>query len=367
MIHRLLISIGGIVLTTSMLNAHIITIDGRVKTVDVAKRTITIESGAKERTLDVSSKAKIIVDDNDESLESLAVGQKVSLGYHGQLEVVVRIQAKSSEILANLKELNGPSNDIAPWVSSDGLRIYWTAEDEKVRERYCIYTALRDSPRSPFKKKKRLFEGHGGVLSKDELELYFRSPEGDFISLSTRNAVSEEFGPPIPVRTLTFVRLDPAPRWLTDDGLMMYLDMKDPQENNRHFTWEVKRNSINADWESPHRTRIEAPDMPHDFRFTQVSASPDNLHILCGSEGTKDGNLLFRVGILSRSTTDQPFIRWRELNLETPKGYPICLKPQFVPQTNELYLVSPFLHETDQAREALKADLWVIKGFSSPF
>lgn len=356
-----------LLMPSSAIQADIITIEGTVKSVDAKKRTITVETGTKERTLDVSSKAKISINGNDESLESLNIGQKVSLGYHDQLEVVVKIEGNLSETLVNLKELNGPSNDIAPWVSFDGLRIYWTAEDEKVRDRYYIHTAQRASPRYSFDKKKRLFEGHGAVLSKDELQLYFRSPEGDFISLSTRKVMSEEFSPPIAVKSLTFVRLDPAPRWLTDDGLMMYLDMKDPQEHNRHFTWEVKRNSMNADWETPRRTRVEAPGLPHDFRFTQVSASPDNLQLLCGSEGTKDGKLIFRVGILSRSTTDQPFIRWQELNLETPKGYPICLKPQFVSQTNELYLVSPFLHETDPARESLKADLWVIKGFRTPF
>jgi len=81
--------------------ADIITIEGVVKSVDVKKRTITVETGSKERTLDVSGKVNISIDENDESLESLTNGQKVSLGYHDQLEVVVKIEAKSDEFKAS--------------------------------------------------------------------------------------------------------------------------------------------------------------------------------------------------------------------------------------------------------------------------
>jgi len=46
-------------LVGSSARADIITIEGVVESVDIEKRTITVKSGAKERTLDVSSKAKI--------------------------------------------------------------------------------------------------------------------------------------------------------------------------------------------------------------------------------------------------------------------------------------------------------------------
>lgn len=57
--------------------AEIISIEGVVKSVDVKKRTITVGTGSKELTLDVGSKAKIQIGEEVESLESLAVGQKV--------------------------------------------------------------------------------------------------------------------------------------------------------------------------------------------------------------------------------------------------------------------------------------------------
>jgi hypothetical protein len=369
MIHRICIVFAAFCLISfcSRIQAEIITIDGTVKSVDATKRTITVETGTKEMTLDVGSKAKISIDGEDSGLDGLKEGRTVRLSYHDQLEVVVKIEAMLSETLVNLTELNGPSNDGAPWVSSDGLRIYWTAADENVRGKHYILAARRDSPLSPFVDKKRLFEGHGPVLSKDELQMYFRSLEGDFINLSTRTSTSEAFGPPVAVKSLTFVRLDPAPRWLTDDGLTMYLDMIEPQENNQHFTWEVQRDRITSDWGSPRRTRVAVPGMPQDFRFTQVSASPDNLHLLCPAVGTKAGTRFFRVGVLSRSATDQPFVKWRELELERAGRYSRCLKPLFVSKTNELFLVSSELHANDQDRQTRKEDIWVVKGFPSPY
>jgi len=42
--------------------ADIILLDGVVKSIDAKKRTITVKSGSEERTLDVSSKAKIVIE-----------------------------------------------------------------------------------------------------------------------------------------------------------------------------------------------------------------------------------------------------------------------------------------------------------------
>lgn len=80
--------------------ADIITIDGTVKSVDAKKRTITVETGAKQRTLDVSRKVKISIEEREETFESLSVGQKVSLDFHDQLELVVKIEVKSDEFEA---------------------------------------------------------------------------------------------------------------------------------------------------------------------------------------------------------------------------------------------------------------------------
>lgn len=131
MIHRLLISIGGIVFTASVLYADIITIDGIVKSVDVEKRTIRIESGAKERTFDVSSKAKIVIGEKDAGFEKLAVGQKVSLDYHDQLEVVVKIEGGRESIGKDAEEtLLFDGKSLKGWTAQSGKKIRgWEVHD----------------------------------------------------------------------------------------------------------------------------------------------------------------------------------------------------------------------------------------------
>jgi hypothetical protein len=73
-------------------HAEVVTIDGTIKSVDAKKRTITVETGSKTLTFDVSSKAKISVDDKGASLDSLKPGQQVSLSYHDKLEVVLSVE-----------------------------------------------------------------------------------------------------------------------------------------------------------------------------------------------------------------------------------------------------------------------------------
>jgi len=91
--------------------AEIITIEGVVKSVDAKKRTITVESGAKEQTLDVSSKTKISVTGKDAALDSLKSGQKVKLSYHDDLEVALKIEVAPSNsdeiVLFDGKTLKG--------------------------------------------------------------------------------------------------------------------------------------------------------------------------------------------------------------------------------------------------------------------
>ncbi len=77
-------------------HAEVVTIEGTVKSVDAKKRTITVETGSKTLTLDISSKAKISVDDKDAPLDTLKPGQKVKLSYHKDLEIVLKIEAGST-------------------------------------------------------------------------------------------------------------------------------------------------------------------------------------------------------------------------------------------------------------------------------
>lgn len=91
--------------------AAVVTIEGTIKAVDAAKRTITVETGAEVKTLDVSSKAKIAIEGKDAAVDSLRPGQKVKLSYHDELEVVLSIKAEPT-----------PDNEVP---RKDGCRLIW--------------------------------------------------------------------------------------------------------------------------------------------------------------------------------------------------------------------------------------------------
>jgi len=86
----------GLVLSGATAQAEVITIEGTIKSVDAAKRTITVETSDGAKTLDVSSKAKISNDGKDSTLDKLKAGQKVSLSYHDELEIVLKIEVGAS-------------------------------------------------------------------------------------------------------------------------------------------------------------------------------------------------------------------------------------------------------------------------------
>jgi hypothetical protein len=90
-------------LAAGIAHAEVVTIEGTIKSVDARKRTITVETGSKTLTLDVSSKAKVLLDGQEASLDSLKPGQKATLSYHDKLEVVLKITAATTATARNLQ------------------------------------------------------------------------------------------------------------------------------------------------------------------------------------------------------------------------------------------------------------------------
>lgn len=86
-----------VVIVISSTQAEIITIDGVVKSINEKERTLSVEIDDVNKEFEVSSKAKIVIDGKGDSLDSLKIGQKVLLGYHDQLEVVVKILVESDD------------------------------------------------------------------------------------------------------------------------------------------------------------------------------------------------------------------------------------------------------------------------------
>jgi len=114
-------------LVTASAHAEVITIEGAVKSVDAATRTITVDANGEEKTLDVSRKAKVSVSGKAAALGTLKSGQSVKLSYHDDLEIVLKIEAtatsgSASESIALFdgKTLKGWNGDKSIWKVRNG-------------------------------------------------------------------------------------------------------------------------------------------------------------------------------------------------------------------------------------------------------
>jgi hypothetical protein len=355
--------------------ADVVTIDGTVKAVDAKTRTITVETGSKTLTLDVSSKAKISVEGKEASLDTLKPGETVKLSYHDKLEVVLKIAVASnrqgqphspSALEATpLDELNFPAvNDVNPSLTSDGLQIFWQTpgEDVAAKEQW-IYSARRKDPASRFTDKAKLFRGFNPVISAYGLHLHFYSPLTQSVNLATRTTASESFARPrIELRTK-----EAYPSGISSDSLTMYLDLK---PFDRHSPAHVvSRDNLTAAWGRP--TPIEVELAEEHFRVNSIlSVSPvgeSESAVLCIMNVEDHNEAQVRRGVLSRKNRRGRFTRWDDILLSDSTGRNAgYFAPRYVPATKELFVQSSDLYGDKGLIAKWKVDLWVIRNYEQP-
>lgn len=143
---RLFITLTAIVFLFScdICSADVISIEGTLKSVDAEKRTLTLQSGVKTRDFDASSKAKVLINGKAKELENLMEGQKVTVSFHDQLEVVVSVEIvgggtvkPTSPQADNDKESDEvilfDGRSLEHWVSADGGEITgWDVKNELI-------------------------------------------------------------------------------------------------------------------------------------------------------------------------------------------------------------------------------------------
>lgn len=284
----------------------------------------------------------------------------------GAKSLTSAIQPVSINQIANLEELNTPDLDIAPWVSADGLEIFWAtgASDKGLR----IWSARRSDLATPFGEKRQWLSGYAPVLNSDRLQILFRRADSEEICVASRNRPDEEFGQPQIVKSLSFPNLDAAPRWLTEDGLTLYLDMKATADQGRYHTWVTTRNTVDASWKRPVLVRANFPGKPKDFRFIQVSSTSEGLQLFCTAEFTPaGGQKVMRTGVLSRTKPDGPFTQWDEIPLPPINGqFPSGLRPVFVPALQQVFLTADAFYQDPSGQAKRRYDLWVIRNFQWP-
>ena len=108
--------------------AEVITIDVTVKAVDAKERSITVTKTSKTKSkdleLEVGKKAKIVVAGKDATLDSLKPGQRASVSYESDLEVVTKIEATDGDTAI---QDGDTSNSKA--IKKVGCRVKWTISE----------------------------------------------------------------------------------------------------------------------------------------------------------------------------------------------------------------------------------------------
>ncbi len=256
--------------------------------------------------------------------------------------------------LVRLDELNTPGWDFCPWVSPDGLTIYWEAAEAGTS---WIWTASREGPELPFGNKKRLLQGRHPAVTPDGLQIVLARPQTggqkrQSLHMATRPTLGRSFGEPLEIPELRAGNEQEAP-WLSPDGLVLCFQRADGAGGNEF--WVTTRASLGESWAAPRRLGMALDRLP-DRKITWPHLTADRLTLYCVHEGPVGRG---RFMVWSRPSTTAPFADFRYLevpNIADLYGRPV----RYIEATNELFFSSPRPRAIDQP----DWNLWMIKNFT---
>jgi len=336
-------------------HAEVITIEGTIKSVDAAKRTITVETEGEDKTLDVSGKVKITNGDKDAGLDSLEPGQKVKLSYHDELEIVLKIETTAGNPdvreaeLVQISELTITPSYTSHSLSTDGTTIYWDGNDGH------IWTAKRKTAEDRFSDFENLhITGRHPTISSDELEIVFvtaRSDgkKGESLHVAKRKRKDEPFNRPTEISEFADKHGKATNKnpYLSSDGLSLY------------FNWYAD-DKMKPAYYSTRETRIDRWSKPKPLLYSQKDTYP-NWPVV-----SRDGYFMLafevdaaqksKLAVWQRKSTSEPFTLQQVVMLSD--GEPISGRcAQYVPETNELFFSGNIGTETG-------VRMFCIKNFS---
>jgi hypothetical protein len=255
----------------------------------------------------------------------------------------VEIKPEAKPTVMALRELPRGYNSY-PWVSSDGLRLYWQSGEGWERK---IWQAARPSIDAPFGDQRRLFQGSDPSLTEDELEIFVT--EKLKVMSAKRQTKDAAFGPLQAPPELAFLGKTVRP-CVSPDGLMLWFDKVGDDEGTRwknQVTLRVIRRNRAAPWGQPEEVRKDAIGMTNGFFIR-----PKEQY---GIFPLKDAGFVFAVS----KDAGQSFLN--PARLEVPVDTPNGKQPFYCPATRELF----FAGHPDAANgnESL---IYVIKDLDLP-
>jgi hypothetical protein len=335
----------------------VVEVEVTIKSIDVEARglTVTYETklGHKSIDLDVSRKANITVNGASGTLDSLRPGQKAKVTYEQELQVVTKVVATGSGSVMSSKrpelvecsELNDEGGNDNPWLSEDGLTIYW---DRDLGGKLSIWTARREDARSLFTDKKMLFPGRLPTTTADGLEMVFRAlrtdgQPGSCLYATTRNTANSPFRRPSRISEL--MEFSPWSPCLSGDGLTLYFN-----DTTKTGVVSSTRPNRSSPWGRPRPfASIES---------ASLYLTPDGRHLL-GTEIAKNQRLdRSNLWVWSRSSTGEQFHKSSRIEFAgCPPIFGGCVR--YVASTKEVFF-SRIL------KDGKPTGIWLIKNFDLP-
>ena len=323
------------------------TIDGKIKSVDATKRTISVVDNDKTLDLELSKNTKIVAKDKSLNTSSLQAGQSVILKYYDGLGIVLEIDVLSpiekKPELVLLSELDTNGEESNPWLSSDGLTIYYTIQEPSQQTRW-VWTAKRKDPESLFEDPKRLIPAMDFTLSDDELEMILFLNKG--LYQTTRATVEDNFKRPSRITSAVIQNGFLAGPCLSADGLTLYCDSI--RKGVGPQIQVMSRKTKSSNWSKPEPLKLTPIGK---MKYPYVSR--DGKYLFCtGKDISQGSNIIIHSG----RDADGGFHSASILNVDgiTIRG----IFPRYVAATNELF----FAGEPENGGGELK--LMVLKNFS---
>lgn len=350
--HRILVTICFITtlfMATNYAQAEVVSIEATVKSVDIKNNKITVERKGKTTELDVSKSVDI---------SNLKAGKKVILSYHLDLETVLKIEtdqkglSQATKVVA-LDELNIGYPNFAPWISKDGLTIYWTRDES-------IWKAQRKNVDELFQKQSRLFEGFMPTVSEDGLymvlcrQLKIGNKEmGRKLFFSVRDNIKSDFSPPREIRELRDMGILMTP-CLSPDGLTLYMSCYGPADDQKGH-WVITRETKSSRWDIAKTHRI----LPHPnpIPATTPFVTDDGLSLMLTKRTNTAHGAFGEILVLTRDSVKEDVFAKFQKQIEVDGELVIGRFPRYCPATHELFFSAPVSEGKDSE------GIWCIRNY----
>jgi len=247
-----------------------------------------------------------------------------------------------------LAELNTPQTDAYPWISPDGLTLYWTREGG-AQAVPSIWRATRPDPNSRFENPRKVTEGRHAVLTGDQLEIVLLAGQApQKLHDARRQALDQPFPPPRPMDEFAAQPNVKSP-FISPDGRAMLFQRQGPRPGTTEFALSV-RQSPTAGWTTPHAIPMPIARGRFPDPLTWPSTSSNGLDIWFCHGGGKTPEIM--TG--SRSRNGDPYAGFRVVQVGTGPLIGRC--PRYAEATGELFFCATSSSDSDNW------DLYVVKG-----